>query len=293
MTPRALAALLVVTVAGCHSEPARPAAAPEPPAAPLGSADLDGTLAEARSKNAPVLVLITEPGHGPGDASVRALLHDDPSVKEKAARFAVVDLDLNVSRSRALAGRYHLKTTPLLVYVSSRGVVVRREEGAPSREALALHLDDAFKRAPEIDARFAELESKVTASPDDLDARVALASFLVGQDSWREAIPHLEAVARAKLAPLPVRIPAWVDLARARYESGESEKGLHEARALMAELGSADPEAIAGANLVIARRHMETNRPDLARAELDRAIAAAPDSVYGKQAREEREKLPR
>lgn len=302
MRARAVAlSLAVVTFTGCRSEPEGPVAA-TPALEPLGSADLDATLEEARAKHQPVLVVVTEVGQRPSearlsaridDAGVRDRIHDDTVVRETATRFAIVDLDLHVSRSRALAARYHLKATPLLVALSPRGVVVRRDEGDTTRESLLAHLDDALERGPAVDARLVALEAKVAAAPDDVDARLAVAGFLIGQESWREAIPHLEVVAHDARAEAAVRVHAWVDLARAHYWCGESEKGLHTARALIAELGPSDPEAIAGGNLVIARRHMETNRPDLARTELDRAIAAAPESVYGKQAREERDKLSR
>jgi hypothetical protein len=143
-----------------------------------------------------------------------------------------------------------------------------------------------------LDSRLDALEKPVAANPGDVTAQLALTDFLLAQHNAHEAIPHLETVAHADSTETAPRIRAWVDLARAHLWVGEPEKARHEAKDLMDALGPANPQAVAGGKLVLGTQDTNGKRFKLAREEFEAAIAAAPDSVYAKQAGEALAKLP-
>ncbi len=60
--------------------------------------------------------------------------------------------------------------------------------------------------------------------------------------------------------------------------------GWETAQALETGLGATEPEAVAAANLIFATQDITARRPDRARAELQKAIAASPNSAYGREA---------
>jgi hypothetical protein len=120
---------------------------------------------------------------------------------------------------------------------------------------------------------------------------LALADFLLSHQNPREAIPHL-ANARSESANPDQRVRAWVELARAHLWIAEPEKGRHEANDLIAVLGPKIAEAQAGGNLVLGLQDANAKRFALARRELEAAVAASPESEYGKQAAEALAKLP-
>ena len=64
------------------------------------------------------------------------------------------------------------------------------------------------------------------------------------------------------------------------------------AKDLIATLGPKSPEAVAGGNLVLGLQETRAKRVALARREFAAAIAAAPQSVYAKQAADAVAKLP-
>jgi hypothetical protein len=240
-----------------------------------------------------MLVLITESGKSDADDSARNLL-DAPNLGGKANEIVPILLDLRTSRNRATAARFHALETPVLFCLSPRGVIISRDEKPLTKDLVLKRIDEAEPRARELDAKLAMLEAPVIKNGDDVNARLALAGFLQERQNMREAIPHLASVAHSdsdKLKP-ELRIRAWVDLARAHYWTAEPEKGRHEAEDLIAAWGARIPEARAGANLVLAGQDARAKRTARARQEYEKAIAAAPDSDYARQARDELAKLP-
>jgi hypothetical protein len=296
---RSLILVLLACLAGCRSQPEK---APARAAGP----DLDAELARARAERRPVLVLVTEEGKSPEDAAARALL-GDPEVRARAEKtWIVVDLDLDASRSRAAATRFHAATTPLAICISSGGVIVSRDEKV-TREIVLSHMDAAERTGPEIDRTLASLEEatagkcvssvvagewtrSVYAVGTDAD-RMKLADFLVEHGNAHEAIPHLETVRRSGEADLALRDRAAVLEVRAHYWVGEPEKGRHVAEELIATLGATSADARAAGYFVLGAQDVQGRHKELGLRELDQAIAAAPDSVYGKQASELRAKV--
>ena len=188
-------------------------------------------------------------------------------------------LTLDSSRSRALAAAYHPPATgPTVVYLSPAGLIIGRTDGADS--------DPLWSAAgvAEADRRYAALLDAATAHPADVTARMALADFLLAHTNDREAIPHLTFVAHDEQADLPTRVRAWTALGRAHLWVGEPEKARHAAQALIAELGPRTPDAIAGGNLVRGLQDAKAKRYDRAADELRAAVAASPQSSYGREA---------
>ena len=85
---------------------------------------------------------------------------------------------------------------------------------------------------------------------------------------------------------------AWVALARTHLWIAEPEKGRHEAQELMTVLGPKSMEAYAGCYLALGIQDGSAKRIALARREFQAAMAAAPQSVYAKQAAQALAALP-
>ena len=287
-------------LAGCRAEPEKP-----PAPARVESPDLDAELARARIEKRLVLVLVTEAGKSPDDAAARALIAD-AAIRARAEKWIVVDLDVGVSRSRAAATRFHTASTPLLLCLSSSGIVVSRDDTAVTKELVLARMDEAARAGPELDKTLGDLEAgaagrcvstfsrggwthSLYARATDLDL-MKLADFLVAQKNAREAIPHLETVRRFEGADMALRTRAAVEEARAHYWVGEPEKGRHVAEELIATLGATSPDAKAAGYFVLGAQDVPGRQKERGLRELDQAIAAAPESVYGKQAAELRAK---
>jgi hypothetical protein len=272
--------LLASLLAGCRSESDPSTFPPMHSAAAL---DLDAEIARASSLGRPVLILVTEPGLSPAEDHARTLFENVTAGARNGGILSIV-LDLNISRNRAEAARYHITDTPLLLCLSRRGLIVSRDPQPITKELVLDRIRDVAQRGRERDAMFGLLEEALARNQNGATAQLALADFLLASENAREAIPHLELVARSKAADTARRVRAWVDLARAHLWIAEPEKGRHEAEALITELGPGAPEARAGGNLVLGLQDAKSKRMAVARREFEAAIAAAPDSVYAKQA---------
>jgi hypothetical protein len=285
----AIASLLTAaTLVGCRQAtgPApSPSAAAASPAAPLEDA-----TARARRTNRPVAVLVIDPDRSQADRDARTAFE---SATAPGAEVVPVVMDLRTSRNRAAAAPLHAVDAPTLVCLSLQGIVVSRDQGAITADLVRRRRDEAVRRAPALDRDYARLHGEVVAKPDDVAARMALADFLLARHNDREAIPHLKWVADNASADLPTRVRAWVAMARAHLWDIEPEKARHAAQSLMATLGPTSPDAIAGGNLVRGLQDTRAKRYDRARDELAAAVAAAPDSPYGREAAELLTKLPR
>ena len=121
---------------------------------------------------------------------------------------------------------------------------------------------------------------------------MALADFLLAHHNDEQAIPHLKQVAEDERAELPLRVRAWTALGRAHLWIIEPEKARYSAQALITTLGPRSPDAIAGGNLVRGLQDTRAKRYGRAREEFSGAVAASPDSPYGREAADLLGKLP-
>jgi len=253
--------------------------------------DLDDEFARASNLGQPMIVLVTESGASRADDRARSLFQT-MAAKGESEKFAPIVLDLSVSRNRAVAARFHVTNTPLLLGLTPRGLIVTRDE-KPITKSLLLHrIAEVARRGDELDARLASLEDAAARDRNDATAQWQLANFLLAQQNMREAIPILRLIARAESADTALRVRAWVELARAHLWIAEPEKGRHEAEDLIAVLGPKAPAARAGGNLVLGVQDANAKHLALARRELQAAIAAAPESDYANQAEETLAKIP-
>jgi hypothetical protein len=193
-------------------------------------------------------------------------------------------LDIGPSQNRALAARYHVLETPVLLCLSPQGIIVSRDEKQITNDVILGRLDEVGQRAPGLDATLASLEETADGNKSNAAAQVELTSFLLAHQNAFEAIPTLAAVAHSESVGVGLRTRAWVALARAYLWIAESEKGRHEARDLILKLGFRTREARAGGALILGLDDAAAKRTDLARREFEEAFAAAPDSSYGKEA---------
>ena len=278
--------MLVALFTGCRSKPQRIELQ-----VPLqvNTPSLDELVEQTTKGGQAIMLLVAELGQSSDDDGARIAL-EEPKMKDDS--IVRVLLDVGVSRNRAEATRFHIPQTPVLLCLSSRGVIVSRDEKPITVEVVRKRMKELVPMAHGLDAKLEALERPVAANATDAAAQLALADFLLAQHNAREAIPHLEAIAHAESSDVPQRLRAWVALAQAHLWVTEPEKARHEAKDLMSKLGPAAPEAIAGGNLVLGTQDTNGKRFPLARQEFEAAIAAAPDSDYAKQAREALAKLP-
>jgi hypothetical protein len=279
---------IVALLAGCRSESDL-----STPGLMHGGAawDIDAEIARASNLREPILILVADLGQSRADAQAGTLF-ETLTDKGKSGGIVSVLLDLSVSRNRAEAARFHITNTPVLLCLSPRGLIVTRDPEPITKELVLNRIKEAAPRASELDAKLAVLEAAASRNGNDATAQLELADFLLTQQNAREAIPHLASVARSESAGAVQRVRAWVDLARAHFWITEPEKGRHEAEDLIAVLGPWTADARAGGNLVLGLQDANAKRMAVARREFEAAIAAAPESVYAKQAAEALAKIP-
>jgi hypothetical protein len=265
-------------VAGCHVGSYLPASW-----SISTPAELEAAVARASELKKPLVVLVAEAEASRADDRAIAALNSE--VKQQTNGVAFVLLDVSVSRTRATAARFHALETPVLLCLSSRGIVISRDGAPITRSLIEQRVSDAARQSPVTDEML-QSYAHMAAVGADAPSQLKLTDFLLAHHNAFEAIPKLEAVAHSDAAPAALRVRAWVDLARAHLWIGEAEKGRHEAEALMATLGTTTPEALAGGNVVLGVQDATAKRAALARTEFEAAVAAAPDSPYGRQASE-------
>jgi hypothetical protein len=284
----AVALALLALLAGCRSDASYSA-----PTAMTGAAtpDLDAEIARASHLQRPILLLLAESGQSKADDQAQALF-ETLAVKDNRESIVSISLDVSFSRNRVEAAWFHATNTPVLLGLSPRGVIITRDQMPLTKELFLSRIEEIKQQAHALDAKFASLEEAAAKDGNDVTAQLELADFLLAQRNAREAIPHLAAVARYDSADSARRVRAWFELARAHFWIGEPEKGRHEAQDLMTVLGPKTAEARAGGNLMLGTQDAAAKRMALARREFEAAIAAAPESVYAKQAAEALAKLP-
>jgi hypothetical protein len=279
---------ILVLLAGCRSESSNPATSLMQNAA---TPDLDAEIARASNLQQPIFVLVAESGLSREDDRTLTLI-ENLETRGRLGNIVPVVLDLGVSRNRATAARFHATNTPVLFGLSPRGLIVTRDERAITKDLVLSRIGEVARRGRELDAKLALLEGAIAKDGNDAPAQWRLADFLLTQKNAREAISPLEAVAHNEATDTKLRVRAWVELVRAHFWIAEPEKGRHEANDLIAILGPMTADARAGGNLILGIQDANTKRMAVARSEFETAIAAAPESVYAKQAAEALAKFP-
>ena len=183
--------------------------------------------------------------------------------------------------------------TPLLLCLTPRGVIVSRDVRPLTADLVLQRIQEVAQQAPGLDAKLVSLLNAAAKDANNAGAQFDLTDFLLAHHNAVEAIPHLALLARSETNAPDARIRAWVALVRARFWIAEPEKARHEAQDLMAALGAATPQARAAAEFVLGSQDSTTIRLARARTEFEAAIAAAPDSPYGKQAAQALANLPK
>jgi hypothetical protein len=247
---------------------------------------------QAAELKLPRMVLVAEAGNSHADDAAIALMNF-PAIKAKEGEVATEVLDLAVSRNRATAAKYHVVETPLLLCLSSSGVIISRDEKRINKSLLMKRIEEAARQGPELDAKLAALQEAANKDKGNVVAQFDLTDFLMSHQNAFEAIPILEGIARSTAIRAADRVRAWVALCKAHLWIAEVEKARHEADDLIRTLGATTLEAIAGGNLIHGLQDAKAKRVALARKEFEDAIAAAPESSYGQEAKAELKKLPR
>lgn len=270
-------ALLMMLCAACAARAQAPGDAESP------AGDLEAAQARAVQLKQPLMLFITESGGSKMDERARSVI-ESRVVKAVAGGVVRFTLDLAVSRNRATAARFHAVATPLVLFLSPHGIIISRDDTKITRHLVMSRIDEATLAALDLDAKLATLQEVANKDTNNIPAQFHLTDFLLAHGNDFEAIPRLTAIAHSESYATPDRVRAWVALARAHLWVAEPEKGRHEAKDLISTLGPGAPEARAGGNLVLGLQDANAKRTALAKRELEDAVAAAPDSPYGKEA---------
>jgi len=246
--------------------------------------DIDAELSQASAAKKPITVLLVDPGNSVDDRNLLSYFKwSADKLHQMGSRTLIIDVSL--SRNRATATRYHLFNTPVIVCLTPRGLVFSQDARPGFHKILPERVENLVAGWAELDGRLAQLEHGLERDTDKIHAHMRLAEFLEAQDNKREAIPHFEAVAHEFGADLNERVKAWETLARCHFWVAEPEKGRHEATDLISTLGPKTPDAIAAGNYDLGLQDYVAKRYSRAREEFDAAVAASPDSEYGKKAK--------
>jgi len=113
-----------------------------------------GPFAPARAAEVtmPRMVLVAESGNSHADDAAIKLINDS-EIKAKKIEVVAEVLDLAVSRNRALAARYHVVETPLFLCLSSKGVIISRDEKRIAKSLVLKRIEEAEKQGPELEAK--------------------------------------------------------------------------------------------------------------------------------------------
>jgi len=253
------------------------------PTATNAAETLDAAMTQASSQHKPLMVLVAESGRSRADDTALHLIESSKTGQSPRGLASCV-LDLGLSRNRAIAARFHPVQTPLLVCLSSRGVIISRDTKPLSKRLILEWADEAVQKGPELDAQLLALQQELQTSSNSVAALFALSDFLLARGNALEAIPPLAMLAHRETVDDGRRVQAWVALARAHLWIGEPEKARAEATSLIATLGPRLAEARAGGKLILGIHDANLNRPAQARREFEEAIAQAPDTAYAKEA---------
>ena len=132
----------VALLTGCrsesdHSVPSATQAATTP--------NLDAEIARASTLRQPILVLVAESGLSRADDQARTLLEN---LTAKNDSIVSVLLDLSVSRNRATAARFHITNTPVLLCLSSKGLIVSRDAAPITHALLTKRVEEVARKGP-------------------------------------------------------------------------------------------------------------------------------------------------
>jgi tetratricopeptide (TPR) repeat protein len=287
---RSAAGFFLATIsflAGCQSGSILTTASPRIVAIP----DLNTNLAQAASTGRPTIILIVDSGKSPADDRAHRLFDTMTDTGQLQNALPIL-LDLGASRNRATAARFHAAMTPILLGLTPKGLIVTRDERQITKELILQRIAEVAQRGPGLDTKYATLLAATQNDGNHPAAELDLGDFLLSISNAREAIPHLEKAAQDNSAATTLRVHAWIDLVRAHLWIAEIEKARHEAENLLATLGTTSPEALAGGKYALGLEEIAAKHPKPALQNLQDAVAAAPNSEYGKQAAETLATLP-
>lgn len=211
---------------------------------------------------------------------------------EKCVR---VKLDVTDEKQRDWTTRYAPNELPTLVYLSSRGAIVKRTEGVVPADELGKILDTLIAESPKVDAELAKLEAARDAAPTATAPQEALADFWLARQNWNEAVPALERLVRAKgdgVLAEDKRLARWGQLARALATLGRFDDCVREAEALARAADAAhDTGSVQTAWLLVAFSRESQERFDDAVKAYGQCVAAGADTPLGRRAAQAKQAL--
>src|SRR5581483_1860479 len=195
---------------GCESAPR----AGEGAAGAATPVDLEAKQSLAAKFDSPLVILVVESGRSRADNNAMTIF-GTPTFTGAAEGVTTAGLDIRNSRNRATVERFHLQRTPLLLCLSSRGIIISRDDREVTADLAAARARQALEQGPGLDEQFAALKEAARENPTNAGAQFHLTDFLMAHGNAAEAIPILAGLAHAEAAAPRDRIRAWVELGRA------------------------------------------------------------------------------
>jgi tetratricopeptide (TPR) repeat protein len=187
-----------------------------------------------------------------------------------------------------LAKEYRIETLPTIAFVSPQGRLLYRVNGFQNGEQFASVIDHAQKKAADVLAWEALLES----NPNDAFAHAKLGGHMFDVEFYEDALSLLSKAAAAdKDRPPKERKRTRTLLGIILHfdnKPAEAEAALNEAIALSPADADEDPAAL----FTLAKVQMKTERNQEARTNLVKLIDKFPESKPAARAREALETLP-
>src|ERR1700677_3345700 len=120
-------------------------------------ANLYAAMDRAIAFKQPLVVIVGDSGRSRTDKSAFLLL-ETKEVKAKMDQIQQAVLDLSVSRNRVTAARFHVTETPVFFCLSSKGIIISRDEKHLKPSLVLKRIEEAAQRGPELDAKLSALK---------------------------------------------------------------------------------------------------------------------------------------
>ena len=214
---------------------------------------------------------------------------DERVVEIVGESFVAVKVDTEGSRDEvAIAARYDVRDLPTIVFTSPSGILVHRVDGFQGPGQFPSTLEIARTLA----AKVMSYEESIEKNTDDALALFALGNHLFERalyDQSRDLL--LRAIQSDSQSPLSYRKKARMDLAII----ASAERRFEEAEARLREALAVGPSAEYDPRILflLARNYINWNRPDAARALLQKILDHHPGSAVANRARETLQALNR
>lgn len=231
--------------------------------APVAPAWADA-LREAASARTPLAVLVTTRWEGLCARTRREVL-PSRDVHDALAHLAFLEIDLDASPSTLLDLGFAHEALPALAVLTCEGTVAFRVQGYLDPPAFARALAQGMDAAQ----RMMHAQSTLRLAPDDVPARLDLATILLALPDADRAEPLLRGVLDAPpdVAPAAARVEAAFRLADCALLRGDFDRAL----ALLTDALERDPANAAGwvDSALVARGKILLSRGDLDAGERD------------------------